>query len=74
MSKRKVTDRQFVQKMYKDTFDNYDENEFMDFFDNVMKQINNYSCSLAQAFYFCAIDKLNIEARKELEEPYETKD
>lgn len=71
---KKVTDKQFIQEMYNQSFCNYNEEEFIDFFDKVMKQVKQYGYSLAQAFYYCAIDKLNIEAGKELEEAHETKD
>ena len=56
MSKNSITDRQFIQQMYKDTFEEYNKEEFMDFFDKVMKKKDS-GCSLSQAFYYCALYK-----------------
>lgn len=56
MNKKSITDRQFIQQMYKDTFEEYNEEEFIDFFDKVVKKKND-GYSLSQAFYCCALYK-----------------
>ena len=71
---RKITNRQFIQEMFKKQFKNYNEEDFIKFFEKVMNQVNDHGYSLAQAFYYCAIDKLNEEAEEILREIYETKD
>lgn len=52
MNKRKFTTRQKVQTWYKDCFDDYNEEEFMNFFDKVMEKCDE-GYSLNNAFYYC---------------------
>lgn len=65
MNKRKFTIRQKVQKCYKECFDDYDENEFMDFFSKVMEKCKE-GYSLNNAFRYCQIDKIKEDMVKEL--------
>ncbi len=63
---KKLTDRQQVQKWYKEHFD-YDEEEFSLYFATIMKYKEKNKIDLYKAFLYGAIAKHNNDAKKELE-------
>lgn len=65
MNKRKFTIRQKVEKWYKECFDDYDENEFMNLFSKVMEKCKE-GYSLNNAFCYYQIDKIQEDIGKEL--------
>lgn len=63
---KKLTDRQQVQKWYKERFD-YNKEEFSLYFAAIMQYKEKNNVDLYKAFLYGAIAKYNNDAKKELE-------
>lgn len=57
---KKIAIRQKVQKWYQDCFVDYNEEEFISFFDRVIEKCDE-GYSLNNAFYYCQWEELGKE-------------